>query len=71
MWLILLISFFQVSKDSLLLKEVGPEGRGRIAVVEQLLDEVRTVIIPLRTQTSNTSVIFTDKFGFHSVSVEY
>ncbi|KAM9494289.1 double zinc ribbon and ankyrin repeat-containing protein 1 [Clarias gariepinus] len=26
-------------KDSLLLREVGPEGRGRIAVVEQLLDE--------------------------------
>ncbi|KAG7315503.1 hypothetical protein KOW79_021591 [Hemibagrus wyckioides] len=28
-----------VSKDSLLLREVGPEGRGRISVVEQLLDE--------------------------------
>ncbi|XP_035376748.1 double zinc ribbon and ankyrin repeat-containing protein 1 isoform X1 [Electrophorus electricus] len=27
------------SKDSLLLKEVGPEGLGRIAVVQQLLDE--------------------------------
>ncbi|KAF5893410.1 double zinc ribbon and ankyrin repeat-containing protein 1, partial [Clarias magur] len=27
------------SKDSLLLREVRPEGRGRIAVVEQLLDE--------------------------------
>ncbi|XP_053472594.1 double zinc ribbon and ankyrin repeat-containing protein 1 isoform X3 [Ictalurus furcatus] len=26
-------------KDSLLLKDVGPEGRGRIAVLEQLLDE--------------------------------
>ncbi|XP_051766631.1 double zinc ribbon and ankyrin repeat-containing protein 1 isoform X1 [Ctenopharyngodon idella] len=27
------------SKDSLLLKEVGPEGRGRISMVQQLLDE--------------------------------
>ncbi|XP_073792513.1 double zinc ribbon and ankyrin repeat-containing protein 1 isoform X4 [Danio rerio] len=27
------------SKDSLLLKEVGPEGRGRIPAVQQLLDE--------------------------------
>ncbi|KAK7137171.1 hypothetical protein R3I93_017290 [Phoxinus phoxinus] len=27
------------SKDSVLLKEVGPEGRGRISVVQQLLDE--------------------------------
>ncbi|XP_037390429.1 double zinc ribbon and ankyrin repeat-containing protein 1 isoform X2 [Pygocentrus nattereri] len=27
------------SKTSLLLKEVGPEGRGRISVVQQLLDE--------------------------------
>ncbi|XP_026803532.3 double zinc ribbon and ankyrin repeat-containing protein 1 [Pangasianodon hypophthalmus] len=27
------------SKDSLLLREVGPQGRGQIAVVEQLLDE--------------------------------
>ncbi|KAK2819604.1 hypothetical protein Q7C36_021250 [Tachysurus vachellii] len=28
-----------VSKDGLLLREVGPEGRGRISVVEQLMDE--------------------------------
>lgn len=42
MWLIL--NFFsQAYKDSLLLKEVGPEGRGRIAVLEQLLDEARTL----------------------------
>ncbi|XP_056615155.1 double zinc ribbon and ankyrin repeat-containing protein 1 isoform X2 [Triplophysa dalaica] len=27
------------SKDSLLLKELGPEGRGQISVVQQLLDE--------------------------------
>uniref|UniRef100_A0A4W4HT45 DZANK-type domain-containing protein n=1 Tax=Electrophorus electricus TaxID=8005 RepID=A0A4W4HT45_ELEEL len=32
-------AFLQESKDSLLLKEVGPEGLGRIAVVQQLLDE--------------------------------
>ncbi len=29
------------SKGSLLLKEVGPEGRGQISAVQQLLDEVK------------------------------
>ncbi|KAF4093290.1 hypothetical protein AMELA_G00000600 [Ameiurus melas] len=33
------------SKESLLLKEVGPEGRGRIAFLEQLLDEASTLRI--------------------------
>ena len=30
----------QPIKDSLLLKEVGPEGRGRVEEVQRLLEEV-------------------------------
>lgn len=38
---VIIVVVFKESKDSLLLKELGPEGRGQISVVQQLLDEVR------------------------------
>lgn len=38
---IVVLMSFQESKGSLLLKELGPEGRGQISMVQQLLDEVR------------------------------